>query len=173
MWQIQRYFLSFWSRDVIRVSLQTLIIYLRIVTFRNLALSISSWNCLKSSFRYPPAFNQITTASLHCQRCRARFKAFPTGALREFDFQESRIPELHFAPQIILQLHPVQLHPTLLSAKPLAKFPTSLIVMSNSPQFLTEVNFFSPSINRNQQVKKFCLMWHWGCGIYSHARMAQ
>lgn len=64
------------------------------------------------------------------------------------------------AAQIILQLHPALLHPTLIPAKPLLEFPLSLIVLSYSPWLLTEVNSFSPNINRNQQVKKFCLMWH-------------
>lgn len=97
---------------------------------------------------------------LNFRSAKTIFKDFPTGALHKLDFQAHRIPEVCFAPQIILQLHPVLLHPTPLPAKPLAKFPLSLIVLSYSPQSLTKVNFFSPSINRKQQVKKFCLMWH-------------
>lgn len=43
-WCTLRYFCSYSSKDVIRISPQMLIIYLRIVTFRNLASFISSWS---------------------------------------------------------------------------------------------------------------------------------
>ena len=158
---VQRHLLSLGSREVIPVWLQTPITYLRIVPFRSWALCISNCSHKESSSQSPPAFTQTTTAVPLCfGSSKTCCKAFPAGALREFDFQAHRIPELRSAPQIVLQLRPVLLHPTLLLAKPRAKFPPSLIVLSYSSQSLTEVNFLSPSINRNQQVKKFCPMWH-------------
>lgn len=107
----------------------------------------------------PPNIHQhllktTTTASLHFRGSKASFKAFPTGVLHEFVFQAHRIPELCSAPQIILHIHPLLLHPTLLPAKPLTKFPLSLIVLSYSLQSLAKLYFLSPSINRNKQVKK-------------------
>lgn len=92
-WRTLRHLCSCSSRDVFRISPQMPITYLRIVTFRNLALFISSWSHKASSSWTPPAFNQTTTrASLRCRKGRAIFKAFPIGALLEFDFQEYRIP---------------------------------------------------------------------------------
>lgn len=131
----------------------------RIAPFRNWAWSILSHSLQESPSQYPLGYLglQLLPYILEWQN---HFECFSYRCPSRVWFSGTKNSLTLTAAQIILQLHPALLHPTLLPAKPLLEFPLSLTVLSYSPWLLTEVNSFSPSINRNQQVKKFCLMWH-------------